>query len=124
MPTELRASIVIDYQNVHLTGHGLFDTTRQLPRHETLVDPLLFAGVLLRTRNRLQRPDMPHAVLRRVLVFRGLPSPEHDPRGYNRNQTHKAHWDRDERVKVTLRPLKYEYHRDAAGHVATDSAGQ
>ena len=43
----LRASVIIDYQNVHPTGHGLFDLTKRLPRHETLIDPLAFAARLL-----------------------------------------------------------------------------
>ena len=88
MAEESRASIVIDYQNVHLTGHGLFASTRNLPRHETVIDPLLFAQKLLLTRNSRQRPGMAHAVLRRVLVYRGEPSSEHDAHGYARN--HRA----------------------------------
>lgn len=39
MSKDLRTVVVIDYQNVHLTGHGLFASTRYLPKHETLVDP-------------------------------------------------------------------------------------
>ena len=119
----LRATIIIDYQNVHLTGHGLFSSTRYLPRHETLIDPLLFAQQLVRRRNELQKPGMAEAVLRRVLVFRGLPSPEHDQRAYDRSQAQKAHWERDKRVEVTLRPLKYEYVRDADGRPASDADG-
>ncbi len=120
----LRATVIVDYQNVHLTGHGLFDSTRSLPRHETLVDPLFFAQQLIRTRNELQKPGMAHAVLRRVLVFRGLPSPEHDQKPYDRSQAQKAHWERDKRVEVTLRPLKYEYAREADGRPASDASGK
>lgn len=123
MAEELRASIVIDYQNVHLTGHGLFASTRNLPRHETVIDPLLFAQKLLLTRNSRQRPGMAHAVLRRVLVYRGEPSSEHDAHGYARNQAQKSQWERDRRVQVTLRPLKYEYERDASGRPARDAGG-
>jgi hypothetical protein len=119
----LRASIVIDYQDVHLTGHGLFASTRPLPRHETLVDPRLFAGQLVRTRSQRQRAGMSHAVIRRVLVFRGQPSPEHDSAGYARNQAQRAHWERDGRVHVTLRPLKYDYERADDGRPATDAEG-
>lgn len=119
----LRATIIVDYQNVHLTGHGLFGSTRYLPRHETLIDPLFFAQQLIRRRNELQKPGMVHAVLRRVFVFRGLPSPEHDPRAYDRSQAQKAHWERDKRVEVTLRPLKYEYARDSDGRPASDADG-
>lgn len=123
MVGDLRASIVIDYQNVHLTGHSRFASTRSLPRHETLVDPLLFAQTLLRARNARQRPEMGAAVLRRVLVYRGEPSPVHDSVAYARNQAQKSQWERDRRVHVTLRPLKYEYERDAAGRATTDTHG-
>lgn len=120
----LRTTIVMDYQNVHLTGHGTFLATRNLPRHQTLVDPLMFAGTLLRVRNRLQRPGMDHAELHRVLAYRGQPSADHDPGPYGRNQAQKAHWERDPRVSVTLRPLRYEYQRDATGRFATDINGK
>jgi len=120
---DLRAVVVVDYQNVHLTGHGLFASTRILPRHETLVDPLLFAQQLLNTRNAIQRPGASRAVLRRVLVFRGQPSPVHDPAGYARSLAQRANWERDRRVTVTLRPLKYDYLRDQAGDFVTNSAG-
>lgn len=122
--TDLRAVVVIDYQNVHLTGHGLFEISKHGPPHEALIDPLLFAGQLLSTRNRLQRAGMPAAVLRRVLVYRGQPSPEHDPKPYARNQAQKAQWQRDRRVAVTLRPLKYRYVRDETGRPLIDGNGQ
>jgi hypothetical protein len=78
---------------------------------------------MLRARSTdLGRDRLPE--LSRVLVYRGEPSPEHDPRGYSRNQAQKAHWERDPRVQVTLRPLKYEYARNAAGRHASDANGQ
>lgn len=120
---DLRAVVVIDYQNVHLTGHDLYRSSRYLPRHETLVDPYLYASALVRTRNAAQKPGMDRAVLRKVLVYRGQPSVEHDPIGYARNLAQKAHWERDKRVEVTLRPLKYEYERTADGRHATDVDG-
>ena len=123
MPGDLRTCIVMDYQNVHLTGHGLFASTRNLPRHETLIDPLMFAQRLLLIRNERQHPGMAHAALTRVLVYRGQPSPEHDSDGYARNQAQKSHWERDNRVQVTLRPLKYEYQRDASGRPSSDAKG-
>jgi hypothetical protein len=122
--SDLRAAIIVDYQNVHLVGHGLYDATRSLPRHETLIDPLLFAQRLLRVRNATQKPGMPDAVLRSVEVFSGQPSPEHDSAGYARRQAQKSQWERDRRVSVTLRPLKYEYQRDATGRRAHDVNGQ
>lgn len=121
---DLRAVIVVDYQNVHLTGHGLFASARCMAKHETLVDPLLFGIAVIAARNRAQRIGMAHAVLRKVLVYRGLPAPKHDTDGYARNLAQKAQWERDPRVQVTLRPLKYEYQRAADGRPATDAYGR
>ncbi|MFI6678104.1 hypothetical protein [Kribbella sp. NPDC050470] len=117
---DLRAVVVIDYQNVHLTGHQRFEKTKYGPKHEVLVDPLFFAQQLLHVRNSRQRPGYPHAVLRRVDVYRGEPSPDHEPKAYARNQAQKAHWERDKRVTVTLRPLKYRYLYDGDGKALRD----
>lgn len=112
---DLRTVVVVDYQNIHLTGHGLFAVSRLAAKHEALIDPLLFANHLVLARNSKQGPGHDHAVLSRVLVYRGLPSPEHDPAAYARNLAQKAHWERDGRVFVHHRPLKYKYVRDAEG---------
>ena len=52
----LWASVIMDYQNVHLTGHEMFGEPKHLEKHETLIDPLLYAQQLLRVRNAKQRP--------------------------------------------------------------------
>ena len=46
----LRAVIVIDYQNMHLTGHNFFEHDGT-PRHHSLVHPLYYARQLLEARN-------------------------------------------------------------------------
>ncbi len=95
--SDLRAAVVVDYQNVHLVGHNLYESTRRLPKHETLVDPLLFANQVLRARNARQRDGMPAAVLRRVEVFSGQPSVDSDPKGYGRRQAQQSQCERDRR---------------------------
>ena len=70
-------------------------------------DALHYANQLIEARNKSQRKGRPAARLERVLVYRGLPSAEHDPKPYARNLAQKTEWERDPRVKVTLRPLKY-----------------
>lgn len=120
---DLRAVIVMDYQNVHLTAHGLFDVSKHRPPHEALLDPLTFARQVIQKRNSLQKPGMDKAVLKHVRVFRGQPSPVHDPKPYARNQAQKAQWERDKRVTVTTRPLKYQYVYDDDGNATTDSDG-
>jgi uncharacterized LabA/DUF88 family protein len=120
----LQTVVIIDYQNVHLTGHELFAGGQGLARHETLVHPLHYANLLIKARNEGQRPGMDHAALAGVLVYRGEPSADHDPDGYRRNRAQKAQWERDPRVRVHLRPLKYRYLYDAAGRKATDVHGK
>ena len=112
--TELRAVVVIDYQNVHLTARDLFGAKGR-PTHESLVDPLHFANQLILSRNDAQRSGSEHATLVEVLVFRGEPVAVHDPKAYSRSQAQRSQWERDPRVKVTLRSLRYEYERDVNG---------
>lgn len=114
----------MDYQNVHLTGYELFGAGQGLAKHETLVHPLHFANQLILARNRAQRPDADHAELVRVLVYRGEPSAEHDPRPYAWNQAQKAMWERDRRVSVHMRPLKYRYEYDANGQRVSGPDGK
>ncbi len=111
---DLRAVVVMDYQNVHLTAHELFAVSRHLPWHESLVDPVHFGIQLIAARNRAQRSGMDHA----VLVHRRQPSAEHDPKPDARNQAPKARWERDGRVSVTHPavevPLRARRRRPAA----------
>lgn len=124
MPEELRAAIIMDYQNMHLTGHELFPCARYRPKHECLIDPLSFAHQVLRLRNANQGAGHAHAVLADIWVFRGEPSAEHDPRDYARSQAQRAHWERDGRVHVHLRPLKYDLLRDKHGNCIVDQSGK
>jgi hypothetical protein len=120
----LRTIVVVDFQNIHLTGHGLFAISKHQPPHLCLVHPLHFANQLLLVRNAAQQPGMDHASLTKVLVYRGNPSPEHDAKAYGRNLAQKSNWERDPRVKVTLRPLTYDYERDEHDSIVTDSDGK
>ena len=120
--SDLRATFVIDYQNVHLTGVGVFEPYQ--PAHEHLVHPLHYANQVVACRNRNQRPGHPNAVVAKVLVHRGLPSSDIDSRAYSRNLAQKAEWEQDARVTVIHRPLRYTYQRDAAGRKVADQQGR
>ena len=103
-----RMAVVIDYQNVHLTGAGLFLPGR--PIEEGLIEPYRFACQLALARNAKSEPE--HQVeVSRVEVFRGLPIQEDDPEAYRRNQEQRSNWLRGHHgvVEVTLRPLKYSW---------------
>lgn len=113
----------MDYQNVHLTARDVFSDKGQ-PTHESLIDPLHFGNQVVLARNKAQRAGMPHATLLEVQVYRGEPSPVHQPRAYARTQAQRSQWERDPRVRVTLRPLRYDYQRDADGRKATGADGQ
>lgn len=93
-------------------------------KHDFLVHPVHYANQLVHCRNSRQRPGFDHAEFVRVLVHRGLPSAEHDPKPYARNLAQQVEWERDPRVKVTLRPLKYRYQRTSDGRKATDQQGK
>ena len=111
--SQLQTVVIIDYQNLHLVGAGLFEPFKQ--RHECLVHPLRYAEQLLLTRNQRLGNAERSGILSKVLVYRGLPSSEHDPKLYARNQSQKSEWERNRKVIVTLRPLKYTYERLANG---------
>lgn len=103
-----RMAVVIDYQNVHLTGAGLFLPGR--PIEEGLIEPYRFACQLALARNAKSEPE--HQVeVSRVEVFRGLPIQEDDPEAYRRNQEQRSNWLRGHHgvVDVTLRPLRYSW---------------
>jgi len=81
----LRTTFVLDYQNVHLTARDVFDPGGDA--HESLIQPINFAKRALVERNSQQKPDMPHAELSRVLVYRGLHHVDHDWEQNRRCQT-------------------------------------
>lgn len=88
------------------------------------MDPLHFGNQVIQTRNRAQKPGMDHAMLTRILVYRGQPSPAHDPESHARNQSQKARWEHDSRVTVQHRPLKYLYVYDGEGSPVVGGDGQ
>lgn len=106
----LHGTLIIDYQNVHLTGYQLFGL--QLPIHNHYIDPGKFADELITIRNSKMRPGYEMANVSKILVFRSLPSNDYDPKAYARNLAQAANWQKDPRVKVVHRPLKYVLKRD------------
>lgn len=106
MPTPLSALVVIDYQNMHLTGHDRFCARGSAP-HLCLIHPLHFAVQLLLARETGLASNYRPTQLVRVEVFRGLPSNRHQPSSYRRSQAQLSEWTRDRRVSVVYRPLRY-----------------
>lgn len=109
----VRASVVIDYQNVHLTAHDIFEPA--LERHETLIHPVRFAEQTLLERNARQRAGYPPAELARVLVYRGRPIADFDSAQSSACQAQVRQWETDG-AEVVLRDLKYKFKLGADGH--------
>jgi uncharacterized LabA/DUF88 family protein len=117
----LRASIVIDYQNVHMTAHDVFDPRGEL--HESLIHPVEFADRAIVERNRRQREGMAHAVLARTIVFRGRHNLDHHWEQHRRCNDQAAQWQKDGAI-VELRDLKYSYQLGANGEPIRDISGK
>lgn len=108
------AHVVMDYQNVHLTGHDLWCQAGQ-PAHVCLVHPLYYANQVVRTRNLVKRlvaernglSWVGDLQLGSVHAYRGLPSNMHESRKYQRSLAQRSEWTRDARCEVHYRPLKY-----------------
>ena len=117
----LRASIVIDYQNVHLTARDVFDPHGN--SHESLVHPMLFARRAVQERNARRRAGHPAADLTRVTVFRGLPHVDYDWEQHRRCMDQAIRW-RQDGARVELRDLKYRYQLGADGRPILDVNGK
>ena len=117
----LRASIVIDYQNLHLTARDVFDP--QGAEHDSLIHPMQFARRAIHERNERQRDGFPLAELVRVVAFRGLHHVDHHWEQHRRCQDQATQW-RADGVDVRLRDLKYQYQYDASGRPVIDVHGK
>lgn len=94
-----RLAVFLDYQNVHMTAHGLFEALGS-PAETSLVHPLLIA-------ERIAAKRRGECELVSVRVFRGRPNPVHHPVPTAANDAQTSAWERDSRVKVFRRALNY-----------------
>lgn len=117
----LRAAVVIDYQNVHLTAFDTFDPFGN--PHNSLIHPMAFAKRAIVQRNDHQREGYPLASLARVIAFRGLPHADHDWEQSRRCIDQASQW-RNDGAKVELRDLKYKYKLGADGRPIKDIYGK
>ena len=93
-----RVSVFLDYQNVYRSARRAF-ALEQASHVEGQIKPMT---VGLRARD-LQ----PDRVLSEVVVFRGMPSPTRDPKGYDACQRQIAKWNATAHVRVVTRPINY-----------------
>jgi uncharacterized LabA/DUF88 family protein len=94
-----QVALFLDYQNVHLVGHGLFEAYAT-PPYRSIPDPTKIAGVIEKRRSRLSE-------ITSIGVYRGRPDPNHQPMPASANDAQAAEWSRDPRVQVVRRQLNY-----------------
>lgn len=126
-PAPSPATVVIDYQNVHLTAAGLYSGDRRI--RDVLIDPVLFAQQLIAARNAATDDSTNPAVLSEVIVHRGLPALEYDPRGHHGNLLAGQGWldtARDQQINMTIchSPLTYHLIRPAASPAVAEASAQ
>lgn len=117
----LRATVVIDYQNVHLTARDVFNPGTAA--HLSLIHPVLFARTSITRRNQLQRPGFPSVELVRTVVYRGLPHVDYETT-QNRRCLEQAEVWRNDGALVELRDLKYPIKYGADGRPVQDIYGK
>ncbi|WP_322768387.1 NYN domain-containing protein [Frankia sp. Cr1] len=94
-----RVAVFIDYQNVHLSARSRF-LPSGTPGQRGHVDPVRVAQRVVDGR-RLG------GELAAVRVYRGRPSPDHQPEAARASDRQADRWARDPRVAVVRRQLRY-----------------
>lgn len=91
-------ALFLDYQNVHLTGHGMFGGGAE--PYRCVPDPVRLADLIA---SRRARPSRAAA----IRVYRGQPHPQHQPKPAAANDAQASLWTRDARVHMVRRQLNY-----------------
>jgi hypothetical protein len=91
-------AVFLDFQNVHLTGHGLFGGG--VEPYRGVPDPVRLADLVA---SRRIRPSVASA----IRVYRGRPDPDHQPLPTAANDAQASQWSRDARVHLVRRQLNY-----------------
>ncbi|WP_322778179.1 NYN domain-containing protein [Frankia sp. Cas4] len=94
-----RVAVFIDYQNVHFSARSRFQPA-DAPRQHGHVDPGRVAERIVGGRRF-------SGELTSVRVYRGRPSPDHQPAAARASDRQAAQWERDRRVTVVRRQLRY-----------------
>lgn len=94
-----RVIVFVDYQNVHGWARRQFHPVGAHPA-EGHIDPLKLAQSLVDAR---RRPSE----LTEVRVYRGRPLPVHQPQAAAANDRQTSDWERNAKVTVIRRPLRY-----------------
>lgn len=96
-----RVALFIDYQNVYMRARDAF-AERWSDYTIGQIDPVKLGEHLVNT--------SPYArELSQVRIYRGQPDSSKDPKGYSAARRQRAAWEKDERVTVLARPLRYPW---------------
>lgn len=108
-------ALVIDYQNLHVTGTERYAAGTPLGR--TIIDPGRFADIVQKQRawalSHFRDQFSPSYVATRsdpittIMVHRGLPNPAVDALGHAYSTLQAEQWENDDRVIVQFKPLQY-----------------
>jgi len=93
-----RVAVFIDYQNIYMGARGAFNLTDHYMHGQ--VHPLR-VGLALKNMGVGERDVVD------VRIYRGMPSPERDPKGYGAADRQIALWRNTGKVTVRTRPLNY-----------------
>lgn len=97
-----RVVVFLDYQNVYRGARDAYHDHWSDPHWRGQVDPVQLAEHLAQ--------DSPYdRELSQVRIYRGQPVGSRDPRGYAASRRQHAHWERNDKVKLVTRPLRYPY---------------
>jgi hypothetical protein len=99
---QARVTLFIDYQNTYRATRACFHNHDMDPAQFGQVDPVAIGETIV------SRSVYPRQ-LTQVRVYRGLPSSHQDPKAYGAARRQISAWQRDWRVQVFSRPLRYPY---------------
>ena len=94
-----RLVVFVDYQNTYRSARTAFHDHERDPHWYGQVHPSALGALLAR----VSSDDLE---LHQVRMYRGMPSNDKDPRGYNAAQRQVLAWKKSPRAPVTTRPLR------------------
>lgn len=109
-----RVVVFIDYQNAYRGARSAFHNHTVDPHYFGQFDPVLLAEHLAGDAREAR-------VLQEVRIYRGLPSSSRDPKGYGASRRQISAWEKDPRVTVLSRPIRYPDGWRPGSHVEAES---
>ena len=96
-----RVALFVDYQNAYMRARDAFHNPREDPHWMGQIDPVALGNYIIESEGTGDR------VLHQVRMYRGMPNPQYDARGYRAARRQVAAWERSPLVTVSTRPFRY-----------------